>query len=448
MKKYKNYILLGVLILILAVGVFVISGINTEEEKDDNSYEVTEIYSVLSDDIKTVEIMNTYGEYTVINGDTVTVENKNVEKDNEKLKYMFTEISSAYASETVSDNEADIAQFGLENPIGSAVITLKDSQEISVLIGNETPTGSGRYLKLADSPKVYIVSGYLPEVILRKLDYYRNTVLFSIDIADVNAMEFTKDNKKVAFLRNDEKNLNRNTFATFNMVNPYKWEAEGSELEKIIALLNQLEISEYVDDNPENLSLYGLNSPSANITVTKKDGSTNSMNIGKNSDANIYITVNGKPNVYLVDAAGFEFLSFEPTAFLQQFVSIRLIDQISKFQYIHNDINIEFEIKKIDLETHDIKVNGKMVDEKSFKTIYTEIVSMTTGGVFEGTLSGEPILSYRFTYTNGETETVKFYKYDERKIAVVLEGATVFYVDSSQFEKRINTIDSIIKNKF
>ncbi len=448
MRKYKNYILLGVLILSLLVGVFVISGIEPEKNEDTESYEMKEIYSVASDDIASVEIKNVYGEYTVLNGGTVTVKDKKIDLDLEKLKYLFTEVSSAYASETVSEGSGDIKQFGFDNPEGTAVINLKNSDTINVYIGAQTPTLSGRYLKIGNSDSIYIVSENSSNVFLRKLDYYRNTVLFSMDILNISALEFTKDGKKVAFVRNNETDLNRNTFASFNMVTPYKWDADGGELEKIITLLNELEIKEYVEDNPSNLSLYGLQVPSANIIVTNKDGSKNSMYIGKNKDADIYITVNGKSNVYLIDGAGFEFLSFEPNAFLQQFVSLRLIDQVAKFKYNHNDINMEFDIKKIDLETHDIKVNGKLVDEKSFKSLYTEIISMTTGGALGDTPNGNPILSYEFTYLNGEVETVKFYKYDERKIAVVLEGATVFYVDSSQFEKRVKTIDSIIKNNF
>ena len=448
MRKYKNYILLGILIIVLLVGVFVITGINPETTENDDDYEMTEIYSVLSEDIVSVEIKNAYGEYTVLNGDAVTVKDKKADLDIEKLKYLFTEVSSLYASEIVSAENTDVNQFGFDNPEGIAVINLKNSEAVNVFIGIKTPTLSGRYLKIGNSDKVYIVSENSSDVFLRKLDYYRNTVLFSMDILNINALEFTKSGRKVAFVRNDETDLNRNTFASFNMVTPYSWDADSAELEKIITLMNQLKIKEYVEDNPGNLSLYGLQSPLANIIITNKDGSKNSLYIGKNKDSDIYITANGKPNVYLIDGAGFEFLGFEPNAFLQQFVSLRLIDQVAKFKYTHNDINMEFEIKKIDLETHDVKVNGKMVDEKSFKELYTEIISMSTGGALCDTPKGNPILSYEFTYLNGETEIFKFYKYDERKIAVVTEGATIFYVDSSQFEKKVTTIDSIIKNNF
>lgn len=448
MKKYKNYILLGILIVLLVIAVIVISDINTDEtDNPENDYEVTEIYSVMSDDIASVEINNTYGEYTVINGETVSVKNKNVDLDTEKLKNMLSEVSSAYAFEIASEG-GDYKAFGLDMPKGTAVISLNNDEKINVHIGDATPTSSGRYMKLGNSDIVYIISESASEVFLRKLDYYRNTVLFTVDVADVKAFEFTKDGNRVAFVRNSQTDLNRNTFASFNMVTPYKWDAEGPEIEKIIGLMNQLEIKEYVDDNPQNPELYGLRNPSANIIITKHDGSKNSLYIGKNKDSDIYISVDGKPNVYLVEGAGFEFLSFEPGAFLQQFVSLRLIDQLSKFRYIHNDIDIEFDIKKIDVETHDIKVNGKLVDEKSFKAMYTEIISMTTGGILNENPTGNPVLSYEFTYLDGEKEIVKFYIVDERKIAVVLEGASVFYVDSSQFEKRINVIDDIIKNNF
>ena len=449
MKKYKNYILLGALIVILCVGMIVISGIKPEENTPAENTEITEIYSVPTGDIISVDIMNGYGEYTVINGDTVSVKDKSADIDIEKLKNIFSDLSSVYSSEIISEVD-DFSQYGLNDPSGKLVLNLKNNEKISLVLGDETPTGYGRYAKLENSSDICIVSEYFYEVILRKLDYYRNTVLFAIDPIEVNEFEFTKDGKKVAFIRNDVNDRNRNTFASFNMISPYRWEADSAELEKVFALLNQLEIKEYVEDDASDLSEYGLQNPSAYIIITNKDGSKYSLNIGKNKDADVYITANGNSDVYLINSAGFEFLSFEQTAFLQQFVSLRLIDEISSLAYTHDDINIKFDIKKIDLETHDIKVNGKLVDEKSFKAIYTEIISMSTGGVINdsGFLKNKPVLTYTFTYLNGETETIKFYEYDERKIAVVIEEATVFYVDSSQFEKRINTVDGIIRNNF
>lgn len=449
MKKYRNYIIFGIIILVLVVGLVIISGIDTGNNNENENFisESIEIYSLNKADISSLSINNEYGEYTVLYDDTIRIKNKDIEKDDEKLKLLLTELSSMFAIDKISENETDLAKYGLDIPKAKLDILLKNGEITSVLIGNQSPTGSGYYLRYKDDNNVFLLGNSSSEVLLRKLDYYRTTVLFSVDVLNLKKFSFTKNGKNVLFVKNDEKIINRNTFATFNMVTPYNWEAEGSELEKILALLNQTEIKEYVEDNPSELSKYGFTPYSAKIMAEDLEGKITEMKIGNSKGSDYYVTVSGKDAVYLIDGAGFEFLDFEPTAFLQRFISLRVIDNIKKFSYKHNDINAEFEIKKVDEETHDVKYMGKLVNQKSFKEAYTEIVSMSTSGTLDFKPQGEPILEYTFTYKDGEEETIKYYKYDDRKIAVSVRNIVCFYIDISQFNMRVEKIDDIFKNK-
>lgn len=447
MKKYKNYIILGVIIIFLIIGLLFVSGIDTSNNSEEfNITESIEVFSVFSSDISSVFIKNEFGEYTLLYGDEIKIKDKDVEKDDEKLKYLLTEISSMYASEIAEENAVSLADFGLLNPTAELELTLKDGNKIKVYVGNKTPSQSGYYVKYGDENKVYIVGTYSVEKILRKLDYYRNTVLFSFEISDINEFSFTGKNT-VSFKRNDATDLNRNSFAAFNMKSPYDWSAEGSKLEEVFNLLKGLTIIEYVEDNPSDLSKYGLNPYSYRISLKDKNNNLYNMYIGSNTDGKYYVKLDKNNSVYLVDAKGFEFLSYEPTAFLQQFVCIRPIDNVATLIYKHNDVNASFDIKKVDTETHDVKYKGKLIDQKKFKEAYTEIISMSTSGTVSYTPQTTPILEYTFVYTNSDSDTVKYYKYDDRKIAVSVNGVINFYVDISEFNMRVNKIDDIIKNK-
>lgn len=447
MKKYKNYVILGCIIIFLVIGLAIVSGIDTTSGKDNDIYESIEIYSVLSSDISSVFIKNEFGEYNVLYGDEIKISGKQIEKDDEKLEYLLTEISSMYASEIADENVVSLSDFGLLNPLAELELSLKDNSKIKIYIGNKTPTDSGYYVKLNDENKVYIVSTYSVDTILRKLDYYRNTVLFSFEISDINEFSYTNGTKTVSFKRNDSNDLNRNSFAAFNMKTPYDWAAESSKLEEVFNLLKELKIIEYVEDNPTDLSQYGLNPYLYKISLKDKNNNIYNMNIGSNVDGKYYIKMDSKNSVYLVDAKGFEFLDYEPTAFLQQFVCIRPIDNVATLSYIHNDINASFNIKKVDTEVHDVKYKGKLIDQKKFKEAYTEIISMKISGTLSYTPNTAPILEYTFTYTNSDSDTIKYYKYDDRKIAVAVNGVINFYVDISEFNMRINKIDDIIRNK-
>ena len=205
MKKYKNYVILGCIIIFLVIGLAIVSSIDTTSGKDNDIYESIEIYSVLSSDISSVFIKNEFGEYNVLYGDEIKISGKQIEKDDEKLEYLLTEISSMYASEIADENVVSLSDFGLLNPLAELELSLKDNSKIKIYIGNKTPTDSGYYVKLNDENKVYIVSTYSVDTILRKLDYYRNTVLFSFEISDINEFSYTNGTKTVSFKRNDSK---------------------------------------------------------------------------------------------------------------------------------------------------------------------------------------------------------------------------------------------------
>jgi len=65
-------------------------------------------------------------------------------------------------------------------------------------------------------------------------------------------------------------------------------------------------------------------------------------------------------------------------------------------------------------------------------------------GAVDYKAQGEPVAQYTFIYNNDKSETVKYYKVDERKIAVSVNGKIYFYVDATEFYQRINKVNEII----
>ena len=446
MKKYRSYIIYGILILVLISAIILVSNIDTKVEvpPDTDENVIEEIYSVNSDDILSVSIKNSLDEYTVLYGEDIKIENKNVEKDDEKLSELKREFSSLFASDVIADSNLNLEDFGLLNPVNSIDISLKSGDGIKLFLGNKTPDSAGYYLKYKDDKKVYIIDNYKADCFLRKLDYYRNTVLFSVPPSTVNKVVFSKGKNICEFLRNDHENLEINSFAAFNMVRPYNWEVEASILEKCLDHLNEVEILEYVEDNLLDVSKYGIKKSDNFISVTDLNGVTKTIYLGSNKDGNLYIMNNESNSVYLVSAEGFEFLDYEPIVYLQQFVALRSIDDLKKFSYSFNNSVSQFEIKVIDSDNHDIKHNNKLIDQKIFKEIYREIISIKMAGAVDYKAQGEPVAQYTFIYNNDKSETVKYYKVDERKIAASVNGKIYFYVDATEFYQRINKVNEII----
>ena len=85
----------------------------------------------------------------------------------------LTELRSLLALEFVTDNpsQADLEDFGLANP--ERLITIEGSETIRLRIGRRENEGQGVYLKLEQSPSVYLVAGELLDLISSDPLYYR-----------------------------------------------------------------------------------------------------------------------------------------------------------------------------------------------------------------------------------------------------------------------------------
>ncbi len=442
--KNKSYIILGIAIAVLIGAFLLISSIDTEKPQEKENNTVT-IYETENENIKTVSVKNSYGEYTFINGETPSVEEKtDIDIDTAKIESFIGEWSFVTSNEIINENPSDLSEYGLANPVAVLSITVNDGEGLVLYMGDNSPLGNGRYVKADKENKVYILSQYKSEMILRKLDYYRNTVLFNIDSANISEVSYEKKNEKaVTFKRITDSNQPKNEFTAYRMTYPYDWPAESVGVSKIIDSLINLEILEYVNDDMTNLNAYGLEPYMAKITIKEKDGKINELFLGMDTDGKVYVRCGYLKGVYKVASEGFSYLNNEPKAFLSNFAYIKNIDTVKKIVYNYEDkIKATYEISK-NTEDYDVKKDGKYVSIGSFREIFAELISISTGGAISHTPDDKPILTYEFYFEDGSKDTVSYYRYDDRKISLSVNGKIQFYVGKAEFDARINKINKI-----
>ena len=105
-------------------------------------------------------------------------------------------------------------------------------------------------------------------------------------------------------------------------------------------------------------------------------------------------------------------------------------------------VKATYEISK-NSEEYDVKKDGKYVSIGSFREIFTELISMETGGAISHTPSDKPILTYEFYFVDGSKDIVSYYRYDDRKISLSVNGKIQFYINKSEFDARTSKINKI-----
>lgn len=83
--------------------------------------------------------------------------------------------ASVSATHLVEESPTDIAKYGLDDPATEVIVTYQDDTQNVLHVGDELPTGDGRYVMVNDDPAVYTLgstaSASLENSILDYVDY-------------------------------------------------------------------------------------------------------------------------------------------------------------------------------------------------------------------------------------------------------------------------------------
>src|ERR1051325_6977876 len=78
--------------------------------------------------------------------------------DQDAAGQVASTLASLNSDKLIEENAADLAPYGLNNPSMNVTVLRKDGKSDPLLVGDETPTGSGAYVKLANDPRVFTLA--------------------------------------------------------------------------------------------------------------------------------------------------------------------------------------------------------------------------------------------------------------------------------------------------
>jgi hypothetical protein len=92
------------------------------------------------------------------NADTWIVAGTSEPANRSSFNSLVIRMSQLKATRKVDSPAQNLAEFGLQQPPASAAAQLDDGTRHELLIGDKTPTGSGRYAKKGDAGDVFVIA--------------------------------------------------------------------------------------------------------------------------------------------------------------------------------------------------------------------------------------------------------------------------------------------------
>jgi hypothetical protein len=343
MKLYRNAIILVVVAALLVGAYFFISSRKTTDNNTDNTSNIVKLSDYTSDEIESVTLENAEGTFVIVKKDdkwTLSTPT-DIVADSSVLSSIVINSSSISVDKLIEGDAKDLSLYGLDKPNVVVTVKPKEGDEIVIDIGNKTPTNSGYYVKLHNENNVYILSSYSGDKLYTDKNGLRTTSLYTITADKINKFSLERNGENVFAAELD------NNTSTWNMLQPIKGSVNPSAISPMLEAFTGVTVKEFVEDNTNNLSAYGLDKPLYTIEFSTTDSGSYKISLGKEKSkgSEMYALISGYDEVFTIDSSAFTFLD-------------KPIEEIAEvFAYIVNIQNV----KAIDL-TMDGKTTNMTID--------------------------------------------------------------------------------------
>lgn len=510
MKK-STKLVSAVVVLAVLGGVYV--GLNTyvsKEEKTESSEEEskTEVFSVKTDDIKSLEFIVDKKEVTFEKKDDSWVKKDDswVKKDETAFPVNQTTLDSAASAikkveaDRVLEDVEDLTEYGLDSPSNTVTVDTADGTT-KLNIGDENTSTNQYYIsKDDDDSTVYVVAADTVSPFMNSLyDYAQGEDFPTIDSSTVKKVQIS-ENKDSYVL---EENSDGATWDVSGDGNSDKESADTTAAGNVTSGLGNFAFDQFVNYNAEDLSQYGLDKPYATITVDYqekvKNNSTDSTESGENDstasesdsesgasadtdsssedadsktttvdkqlviyvgdeagDGSRYVTVDNK-QIYTMStdtlSAVIDKTPSDLWSLIVNYVSVKNLDQLQvTYGETTSTVNVSRETSTDDdgneKETTTYQLDGKEIESTTFTTFYNKLINMAGQKRLTDayTPAADSEMTAVFTDSDKNQTTVTFYTYDTNYYAAVV-GDKVFLVNKMTVKEMFNAYETMVNGE-
>ena len=510
MKK-STKLVSAVVVLAVLGGVYV--GLNTyvsKEEKTESSEEEskTEVFSVKTDDIKSLEFIVDKKEVTFEKKDDSWVKKDDswVKKDETAFPVNQTTLDSAASAiekveaDRVLEDVEDLTEYGLDSPSNTVTVDTADGTT-KLNIGDENTSTNQYYISRDDDDStVYVVAADTVSPFMDSLyDYAQGEDFPTIDSSTVKKVQVSEDKDSYVL----EENSDGTTWDVSGDGSSDKESADTTAAGNVTSGLGSFAFDQFVNYNAEDLSQYGLDKPYATIAVDYqeevKNDSTDSTESGENDsmasesdsessdttdtdsssedadsktttvdkqlviyvgdeagDGSRYVTVDNK-QIYTMStdtlSAVIDKTPSDLWSLIVNYLSVKNLDQLQvTYGETTSTVNVSRETSTDDdgneKETTTYQLDGKEIESTTFTTFYNKLINMAGQKRLTDayTPAADPEMTAVFTDSDKNQTTVTFYTYDTNYYAAVV-GDKVFLVNKMTVKEMFNAYETMVNGE-
>jgi hypothetical protein len=453
MKRYRNTIILLV-VLGLFVGAYAI--LNNKSTDDGEGNDSGEVSILNLDRDKIVEMTIENGEDTLVfvkENVKVKENDTEVEKkvwkisspkdfriDSSQVDSIEINVSTVKAEKIVEENSSDFAQYGLDKPV-TITVKMDDGTVYAIELGNETPTKSGFYAKEKGSGRVFIIDTYTGNKLKAGINDVRDKRLFTVSSDEITGLSFERDGQLVF----SSKKIGD---SQWEMTTPLRGNMDIMTVSTMLNALTQATVKEYIEANAADLGKYGLTKPAYAVEFETVSGKGKLL-LGKenNKGEDIFAMVDDSTEVVTLPIDGFTFLDKPLEEIIEKFAYLVHINNVSKIVVDMDGETIVSELQTNEDDPNDDKffVDGKDVTTLKnengdilFKNYYQALIGITFDGIeIEAVPSRKAEITFTYHLNKApNVMKVEFVPKNDKYYYLLRNGEyTGLIIEKEQFDK-------------
>ena len=459
MKQLKWIIILAVSAVILTVVFLLVDKNAKQKAKQEKAAEGKQLYSIDIDAVTRIVIDNEEGHFAFDWSKTAgTWELVSADKFNLNV-YAVQAICNAFcdlrSEKTVAFDCRNTTVYGFENPVKVQVYTVETGEDNPYIlyVGDNTPTYESYYAMVDGSNDVYTIDYSSGSMFCVAKNTLKNMYLFDTYSASLSYVLQEQEGKTVMEIERDSNGI-------WQLKSPeVKQEIDRSAMDTLASTLVRLTVTGYLQEDPESLSVYGLDHPVMKLMLKGKavdhDQTPMSEEIwfgkpisDRQEETEMYGYFVKTKQVFKILRADYAAINQKLADYLNPYcISVGIAD----LKGISIDMGEVYDLKAdllLDSANEKYALNGKEITDEDILSKYQDFYQSITLLRFtdldlDAKPEGDPAITIRYDYRDGTVQELTFIKQADNNFYLMRNGE---YTGMTVRLNRFTSVNSITKN--
>lgn len=416
MKQYKYIIVLIVLFVgLLTTYLLLDNSMKKKEQAELDAIAPVKLISFEMNDIAEISYGYSDGSemkfiYDLENDKWTIPSEPDFKFESTTIAQTLTFFSNLSSVRKIEENVSDYAKYGLDAPI-SVTCVLENSDRHKLLIGNPTIIGDSYYARLDGDSTVYTINAYSAKSIALTRNDLREKYILNASYPFTTHFLIERAGETIF-------DLSRTGDSEWKAAVPFSGQLDLANISTYITSLLEVQYYDFIEENPSDITKYGLDKPTYAIELSKEDKDVRVIFGNTYADGTyIYAQFDDSPDVVSFELSDIPMIYDDAT-----FIYVSTINAMGIRQVSSLEADVDGKKVKLDIDIYDdVKeyiVNGTdLTDNKELCTLAEEFFAGAAGIYFDiidmdavVDTTTEPAVSLKYTKTDGSTVSVQYFR--------------------------------------